>query len=56
VTRIYVDALFRLRIEPAAEDTAAGKHERVYLTAHIKDGELKIAVKWRSRNRLPIHH
>jgi hypothetical protein len=55
VARIHVDALFRIRIEPASEDATAGKHERVYLTGHIKHGELKVSVKRRSPDRLPIH-
>ena len=55
MARIHVDALFRLRIEPASEDATAGKHERVYLTGRIKDGELKVSVKRRSRDRLPIN-
>jgi len=54
--RVHVNALYRFRIEPTAEEAAAaGKFQRVYFAGRIKNGEFKVVVKRRGRDGLPIH-
>ena len=55
VCRTHVDPLFRFRVDPATEDVAAWKHQRVRLTGRVKDGKLKVAVERRGGDRLPLH-
>jgi hypothetical protein len=55
--RVHVNALYRFRIEPTAEEAAAaGKFQRVYFAGRIKNGEFKVVVKRRGRDGLPIHN
>jgi hypothetical protein len=47
-----VELLVRFRFQPTVNGTAAREDERMNAVA-VKDGQLKIAIEWRSRNRLP---
>lgn len=50
--RLHVDPLLGLRIHPAVGHAAAWKDERVR-AVRIDDGQLEIALEWRSGDRLP---
>ena len=52
---MHVDAFLGLRVNPATEDAAAWKHERVNLAGCIEDGQFEVAVEGRTRCRLPFH-
>jgi hypothetical protein len=49
---VNVNPLLGFRVDPTVDDTAAGKNERVR-SVPVENGQLKIAIKWRSRNRVP---
>jgi hypothetical protein len=49
-----VDPPFRFRVNPAAENAAAWKHERVCAVV-IDDGQFKITVERRGSYGLPFH-
>jgi hypothetical protein len=50
---IYVDAGFRFGFEPAAQNTAAWKDERVNDTTVVDDRQAQIAIERRRGDRLP---
>ena len=52
--RLNVDPLSGFRFDPAAEDAAACKGERVHAII-IDHGQFKVAVKRRSVYALPLH-
>jgi hypothetical protein len=49
-----VDPLLSLCVDPSAQNAPTGEDERMWAVP-INDGQLKIAVEWCGRNRLPLH-
>ena len=52
--RLNVDLVLGFRFDPAAEDAAAWKGERVHAII-IDHGQLKVAVERRAGYSLPLH-
>ncbi len=52
--RLNINALLGFRFHPAAENTAARKHETVHAII-INDGQFQIAIEWRGGYGLPLH-
>jgi hypothetical protein len=53
VRRLHFDLLFRLCLSPASQYSAAREHKGMRRLVAADDGEFKVAVEWRSRDRLP---
>jgi hypothetical protein len=54
VRRAYIDPVLRLCFDPSAENTTAWKGESVRPIV-ADHGQFKVAIKRRSRYRLPVH-
>ena len=52
---VHIDPLPGFCVDPAAEDAAARKYQRVDLTGCIEDGQFEVTVERRGRYRLPFH-
>ena len=52
--RTHLDPLFGFHSDPPYRGAAARKHQRV-LAVLVDDGQLKVAIEWRGRYRVPLH-
>lgn len=54
MSRAHVNLLFGFCANPAAGNTPAGERKSVR-PIPLKDGQLKLAIERRGRDRLPLH-